>query len=239
MKKSPNLNSLAKTGIQFSGIDFLVEIFPAPIPVNFDDTEIVSEVDLFRMSLHDGYDELFIPSAQHIQGESDGKKHQFDRTDFIKWQLMKFSEKTIFQLINKTDCDVTQLLDGDAEYEKDPDYSPETWLSPYEDEPSNYENGLKYIARLRTEVADQFYSTLVDSILDPDYGVLEHLETELNDNLNEVRQMYAEWEVPLMIVSKGEFYPYTEAGYDTNLMMDDYKLQRMYVRNHDEGEIAS
>jgi hypothetical protein len=49
--------------------------------------------------------------------------------------------------------------------------------------------------------------------------------------------MYGQWEVPLMIVSKGKFSPYTEADYDSGLMMDDYKLQRMYVRNYDEGDI--
>lgn len=237
MKKSANLNLLAKTGIQFSGIDFLVEIFPAPIPVNIDDTGIESEGDLFRMSSHEGYDELFVPSAENLQGESEGKKHQFSRTDFLRWQLIRFSEKTIYQLINKTDCDVTQLLDGDEEYEKDPDYSPETWLNPYEDEAGNYEKGLNYIARLRKEVQEEFYTTLIESILDPDCGVLEHLETEISENLDEVREMYGQWEVPLMIVSKGKFSPYTEADYDSGLMMDDYKLQRMYVRNYDEGDI--
>lgn len=238
MKKSANLNLLADAGIQFSGIDYLVEIFPAPIPQSIEDTEIESESDLFRMSSLEGYDELFVPSAEKLQGESDGKKHQFSRTDFVRWQLMRFSEKTIFQLINKTDCDVTQLLDGDAEYEKDPDYSPETWLNQYEDEPGNYEKGLTYIARLREEVPEVFYYNLIGSILDPNFGVLEHLETEISDNLDEIRQMYAHWTVPLMIVSEGKFFPYTEADFDRRLMMDDYRLKRMYVRNYDEGDIS-
>ena len=238
MKKSANLNLLAEAGIEFSGIDFVVEIFPAPIPESFEDTDIDNESDLFRMSAHVGYDELFIPSAENLQGESEGKKHQFKNTEFLRWQLMRFSENTIFQLINKTDCDVTQLLDGDAEYEKDPDYSPETWLNQYEDEPGNYEKGLKYIARLRQEVPEVFYSKLIESILDPNFGVLEHLETEISENLDEVRQMYAHWAVPLMIVSIGKFFPYTEADYDSRLMMDDYRLKRMYVRNYDEGDVA-
>lgn len=239
MKKSTNLDLLAESGIQFSGIDFLVEIFPAPIPQSIDDMDIESESDLFRMSGHDGYDELFVPSAENIFAESSGKKHQLDRIDFLRWQLKRFSEKTIFQLINKTSCDVTQILDGDAEYEKDDEYSPETWLSPYENDQSNYEKGLLYIARLRTEVPNEFYSALIESIIDPDYGVLEHLETEISDNLNEVRHMYSQWDVPLMIVSKGKFSPYIESGNDLNLMMDDYKLQRMYVRNYDEGDICN
>lgn len=238
MKKSANLNLLAEAGIEFSGIDFVVEIFPAPIPESFEDTDIDNESDLFRMSAHVGYDELFIPSAENLQGESKGKKNQFKSTEFLRWQLMRFSENTIFQLINKTDCDVTQLLDGDAEYEKDPDYSPETWLNQYEDEPGNYEKGLKYIARLRQEVPEVFYSKLIESILDPNFGVLEHLETEISENLDEVRQMYAHWAVPLMIVSIGKFFPYTEADYDSGLMMEDYRLKRMYVRNYDEGDVA-
>ena len=238
MKKSANLNLLADAGIQFSGIDYLVEIFPAPIPQSIEDTEIESESDLFRMSSLEGYDELFVPSAENLQGESDGKKHQFSRTDFVRWQLMRFSEKTIFQLINKTDCNITQIFDDDAEYEKDPDYSPETWLNQYEDEPGNYEKGLEYIARLRQEVPEVFYSKLIESILDPNFGVLEHLETEISENLDEVRQMYAHWAVPLMIVSEGKFFPYNEADFDRRLMMDDYRLKRMYVRNYDEGDIA-
>lgn len=238
MKKSASLNLLAETGIQFSNVNFLVEIFPSPIPENINNTVIESVSDLFRMSAHEGYEELFIPTAEGLHGDSGGKKYEFSRTDFIKWQLTRFSEKTIFQLINKTDCDVTTLLDDDVEYEKDPDYAPDTWLNPYENGPFNFEKGLMYITRLRSEVPEEFYAKLIDSILDPDYGVLEHFETELNDNIIEVRQMYAEWEVPLMIVSKGSFFPYIEPGYDINLMMDDFRLQRMYVRNHDEGDIA-
>ena len=237
MKKSANLNLLAESGIEFSGIDSVVEIFPAPIPESFDGIDIDSESDLFRMSSLEGYDVLFIPSAENLQGESDGKKYQFKRTDFLRWQLMRFSEKTIFQLINKTDCDVTQLLDDDSEYEKDPDYSPETWLNQYEDEPGNYEKGLKYIARLKEEIPDVFYSKLFESILDPKFGVLEHLETEISDNLDEVRQMYAHWAVPLMIVSIGKFFPYIEADNDSRLRMDDYRLEHMYVRNYDEGDV--
>jgi hypothetical protein len=79
---------------------------------------------------------------------------------------------------------------------------------------------------------------LSESILDPNFGVLEHLETEISENLDEVRQMYAHWAVPLMIVSIGKFFPYTEADYDSGLMMEDYRLKRMYVRNYDEGDIA-
>jgi hypothetical protein len=237
MKKSANLKLLAEAGIKFSGIDCLVEIFPAPIPESIDGIDIDSESDLFQMSSLEGYDVLFIPSAENLQGESDGKEYQFKRTDFLKWQLMRFSEKTIFQLINKTDCDVTQLLDDDSEFEKDPDDSPHTWLNPFEDDPSIYEKGLKYIARLREEVPEVFYSKLIKSILDPKFGVQEHLETEISNNLNEVRQMYAHWTVPLMIVSVGRFFPYTEADYDIHIRMDDYRLEHMYVRNYDEGDV--
>lgn len=240
MKNSADLNSLAKAGIQFSQVDYLVEVFPAPIPRTIESIDIVSESDLFRMSCHEGYDELFVPSTETLEGETKGEKYEFERIDFIKWQLMRFSEETLFQLINKTDClDVTEILDGDTEWERDPDYDPETWLNGKINDPSNHEKGLKYIARLRKEVPGEFYSTLIDSILDPNFGVLKHLETEISDNLDEVRQMYSKWDVPLMIVSKGRFFPYIDSEYVCNLAMDDLNYERMYVRNYDEGEIES
>lgn len=237
MKNIADINSLAADGIKFSGVEFLVEIFPAPIPKTIFDINIESEGDLLRMSTHEGYDELFVPTTEYLQGESGGKNYQFSRFVFLRWQLMRFSENTIFQLRNKTDCDLTQLLDADEEYEKDPDYYPEGWLNPYEDGPGNFEKGLKYISRIRNEVPEEFCKALIDSILDPDRGVLEHLETEISNNLNEVRQLYSGWDVPLMIVSKGKFFSYIEPGSDSNLMMDEYRLQCMYVRNFDEGDI--
>ena len=41
-----------------------------------------------------------------------------------------------------------------------------------------------------------------------------------------------------MVVSTGKFLPYIDAGYNHNLMMDDYNLKRMYIRNYDEGDKA-
>ena len=70
MKNSADLNSLAKSGIQFSQVDYLVEIFPAPIPENIDSIDIVSESDLFGMFDHAGYNELFVPSAETLEGET-------------------------------------------------------------------------------------------------------------------------------------------------------------------------
>jgi len=237
MKKVTDINSLAVDGIKFSGIAFLVEIFPAPIPERIFDTDIEDILDLVRMSANEGYDEFFVPHKEYLQGESGGKNYQFSRVDFVRWQLMRFSEKTIFQLINKTDCDITQILDANAEYEKDPDYYPEGWLNPYDDTPGNFEKGLQYISRVKKEAPEEFYRTLIDSIIDPDCGVLEHLETEINDNLNEVRQLYSEWVEPLMIVSKGKFFPYIDSESDGKLIMDDYKVECMYIRNNDEGDI--
>ncbi len=39
-----------------------------------------------------------------------------------------------------------------------------------------------------------------------------------------------------MVVSTGKFSPYIEKSLTANLVMDDYNLQRMYIRNYDEGD---
>jgi hypothetical protein len=237
MKKTAEIKKFAANGIQFSGIEFVVEIFPSPIPTEISGVDINSETDLFRMSHHEGYEELYVTIKEFVVGSTQGKNHQFSRFEFVKWQLSGFSEKTLYQLINKTGCDITQILDQDVESEQDPDYWPEEWLNPYADESGNYEKGLAYIAKVRKLSPDAFYSTLIESIFDPDYGVLEHLETQIDENLEEVRQLYSEWDVPLMIVSKGNFSPYIESENHVNMMMDDFKLSSMHVRNQDEGEI--
>jgi hypothetical protein len=43
------------------------------------------------------------------------------------------------------------------------------------------------------------------------------------------------WERSLAIVSIGNFYPYIEDG--SIMMMDDWRLREMFVRNYDEGDI--
>ena len=237
MKKLTKLGNILKSGVQFQQVDYLIEIFPSPIPKVISNVEIKTEGDLLRMSSHEGYDELFFPDSDFITGESKGVLLKLSRTDFLRWQLERFSNQTLYHLLNKTDCQITQLMDEDAEYEKDPDYHPEGWLDPAYDEDGYFEKGLNFIERVKKEVTDDFYKTLINSMIDPNCGLLAHLETEINDNLARVRKLYGKWEVPLMIVSKGKFLPYIQSDFDHNLMMDEYILQRMYVRNYDEGNI--
>ena len=186
------------------------------------------------MSNHEGYEELYIPSGKTVSADSNGKTYEFDRNDFMIWQLSQMAAKTIYQLISKTSANVTEIFDADEEYEKDSDYYPDGWLNTYETEEWNYEKGIDLIERFKEESPKRFYKAMTEAILDSDFGILAHLETEIDGNLEEVRSLYSHWDTPLMIVSKGEFYPYIEGS---NLMMDDYKLVCMYVRNQDEGEI--
>ena len=234
MSKKNNIDAFAESGLQFHAVDYVAEIFPAPIPEEINDIQIESEADLFRMSNHEGYEELYIPSSKTVSADSNGKTYEFDRNDFLAWQLSRMSAKTLYQLISKTSADVTEIFDADEEYEKDPDYYPEGWLNPYETEEGNYEKGIELIERFKKESPKKFYKAMTEAILDSDFGILAYLETEIDGNLEEVRDLYSHWDVPLMIISKGKFHPYIE---DSNLMMDDYKLDRMYVRNQDEGEI--
>jgi len=243
MKKSINLSQIASGGIQFTNVDYLIEIFPSPIPTTItseiSDIPIDSESDLFRMSIHEGFDELFLPSSEFVLSKSNGQNYQITRFDFLRWQLERFSNQTLYHLINKTCCNIIQFLDEEAEYAKDPDYHPEGWLDPGFDEEGYYEKGLRFIERVKIEAADNFYLALIESILDEDFGILTNLETEIDGNLDEIRDLYADWTVPLMIIWEGKFFPYIESDFDHNLMMDDYTLQRTHVRNYDEGEIAN
>lgn len=215
----------------------VVEFFPAPLPEDLDGEEVTTESDLFRASHVNGYDEIFLAEGDAIHGEREGKKYTFPIEDFLRWQLERVNAETLWQLISKTDASVTEILDGDAEYDKDPDYYPEGWLN-YHAREEHPGKGLAYIERLRKEVPDEFYAVVIESMLDETYGVLnsEWFENEIDGNLEDIRTSYAEWDVPLMIVSVGKFYPYIAADSDHNLMMDDYKLNRMHIRNYDEGD---
>lgn len=231
------IKSLEKRGVRFFA-SHLIEIFPSPLPESFDGEPISSADDLFRLSTSEGFDELYLNDSDIVIGESDGKEIQVTLDEFLLWQLERMNTLTIYHLISKTSALVTDILDGDAEYEKDENYNPEGWLNVYESE-EYLENGLAYIERLRKEVPDEFYKILINAILDEDYGLLNAnwYESEIDDdNLDENRNAYAHWDVPLMVVSTGKFLPYIEAGHTHNLIMEDYNLKRMYIRNYDEGE---
>jgi len=232
------IKSLEKKGIGF-GVTHLIEIFPSPLPSSTEDQEITCEADLFRTSSSEGFDELYLNDSNIVRGESEGNEYKFSLTDFVQWQLERMNALTIYHLINKINASVDNILDFEVEYKKDPDYYPEAWLNVYESE-QYLEKGLAYIERLKQEAPEEFYKVLINSILDEDYGLLNSswYESEIDENLDEIRNAYSHWDVPLMVVSTGKFLPYIEAKHTYSLMMDDYNLKRMYVRNYDEGDKA-
>jgi len=225
-------------GIMFSA-DYMVEIFNAPL-MSDDSNGVVFNTawDLFRMSAHEGFDELFLTNADLVSGESNEKHLQFSRDDFLRWQLERFSAESLYHLAAKTDVDIASSDDDDFEekYEKDPDYDPEAWLNENNSDPENKQKGLNLIEEIRKEKPDEFYKLIIDGILDEHVGLLTWLETEIDDNLAEVREAYAHWPVPLIVVSEGDFAPYIEPDNMSNLMMDDMRLRHMYIRNYDEDE---
>ena len=229
-----------KKGIIFSA-DYMVEIFNAPLMGDDSNgSEIETAWDLFRMSMHEGFDELFLPYSDIVRGESNGEQLNFARGDFLRWQLERFNATTLYHLAAKTDVSLASSDDEDYEQqlEKDPDYSPDEWLNENIQDEGNKQKGLMLIERLRNERPDEFYKLLIDGILDEYVGLLTWLETEIGDNLAEVREAYAHWPVPLVVVSEGDFAPYIEPDNMSNLMMDDMRLNRMYIRNYDEDDKA-
>lgn len=232
------IKSLEKKGIQFIA-SHLIEIFPAPLPHSFDKNPVSSAADLFRMSISEGFNELYLNDSDILYGECQGKEYQFSLTDFVRWQLERMEPLTIFYLINKTDASVDNILDFDIEYEKDEEYYPEGWLNAFQSK-EYLDKGLAYIQRLKREVPDEFYKSLTDAILNKDYGLLNEnwYESELDDNLDQIRKSYSHWKVPLMVISTGKFLPYIASENIDSLAMEDYKLEHMYIRNYDEGDKA-
>jgi len=234
-------------GISFRA-DYMVEIFNPPLMSECPDgTEIDTAWDLIRMSTHEGFNELFLTNSEVVNGESNGKQLKFSRDDFLRWQLERFSGETLYHLAAKTEariassCNtdfepVEKLLNYDDEIEKDPDYDPDEWLNENNADSENRQKGLALIERLRKEKPNEFYKLIINGILDKQVGVLTWLETEIDDNLSDVRDSYAHWPVPLVVVSEGDFVPYIDSENLSNLMMDTMQLNRMYIRNYDEDE---
>lgn len=229
-----------KNGIMFSA-DYMVEIFNVPL-MSDDSNGVVFHTawDLFRMSMHEGFDELFLPHSDIVRGESNGEQLTFARDDFLRWQLERFNAETLYHLAAKTDVRIASTDDDDFEekYEKDPEYNPDEWLDENNSDPDNKQKGLKLIEEIRKEKPDEFYKLIIDGILDKHVGLLTWLETEIDDNLAEVREAYAHWPAPLIVVSDGDFAPYIDPSNMNNLMMDDMRLSSMYVRNYDEDDKA-
>ena len=256
MNKNNNLLSriedYEKDGIQFS-VDYLVELFDVPIMNEGPSEEdIKTPMDLIRLSSEDGFDEIYTTYSEIITGISKDKQLYFARHDFLEWQLKRCSAKMLYHLAAKIDsrlassCDSSfepkeKLLDFEEEYEKDPEYAPEEWLNENITDENNRKKGFDFIERLRQEKPTQFYKLVISEITDSETGILSWLEseTESDDDLNEIRYSYSEWQVPLMIVFEGEYKPYIELEENSKLIMDGFYLNCMYIRNYDEGEKLS
>ena len=235
-----------KKGVIFY-VNYLVEMFEPPIMrEDPNGEEINTALDLIRLSHEDGFNELYISKSETIKGKSEGKDLIFSRYNFLEWQLERFNAKTLYHIASKTETigSFEMILDYDQEIEKDPHYSPEKWLNENINDIENRKKGYEFIERLRNEKSQEvqnIYKEIIDGITDSSIGVLEWLEseTESDDDLKELRHSYSEWHVPIVIVNEGEFAPYIEPEYTENLMMDDFYLNCMFVRNYDEGEKIS
>ena len=127
----------------------------------------------------------------------------------------------------------------EEEEAKDPDFDPDSWLNENIDDDSNKQKGLELINRLRIEKPDEFYNQLIRGIKSNNNGVTTWLETEIDGeyDLEKVRELYANWPVPLMVVSSGYFQPYIDPENTSILSMDNASVSSMFVRNYDEDDL--
>jgi transcriptional regulator with XRE-family HTH domain len=239
----PTLLELNKNPVYFHGVSHLVELFPAPIPTVIEtengECEIEGASDLMQMSHWFGTTELYLPSGPTVTAKTEDEELEISAEDFIRFQLEKATPETLYYIINKTDADpdVAEILDGDAEYEKDENYDPETWLIEYDED--SLEDGVAFVARLKREEPDALFEILANCCLDADTGLANWLETEISDDF-ELRHGYDEWDVRIAVVFEGDFIPYASEGWAaadhlSPLSLDHWTVKRIYVRNHDEG----
>lgn len=237
MKFKNKIDDYVESGINFYAIDYVAEIFPVPFP-DFGEygDEISTFDDIFLRSFQFGFDEIFIPRDEEITGFVGEKEVGISRRDFLAWQIIRAKTETIYHLRDKTDAYLLEILDDNAELEKDEDYDPENWLHPYSASEEEYAKGLEYIDHLRNQHPEELVERLVDAILDESSGLLSCLEREIkiDENLDDLQEIYADWPVPLMIVSRGCFDVLICPG-DTHLSYEDWRISRVMVRNYDEG----
>lgn len=220
-------------GIKFHEVDYLVELFPSPLPTEISEMEINDPDDLLMMSGHLGFDEIMVPLSANVRGEVNGKTLEFNAEDFVSWQVARVNDETIYHLAAKTDVTISDLWKGSDNENDDPD----SWMNPYCISKEDYKRGLDLVREVRKMAGAELTRRIADGILSDQTGVLAWLETEIDD-VEYIRQAYSSWEIPLMIVSQGSFHPYIEPGDESCLKREGYRLTRMYVRNYDEGEIT-
>jgi hypothetical protein len=234
------IKDYADKGIYFD-VDYIVEIFKPPLMTkNSFGERVQSAWDLFKMSPDNGFDLLYYSNAKEIDALSGDKQLKISIDDFLRWQLERINEETLYHLAAKTDKNnVDDILIFEEEEAKDPDFDPDSWLNENIDDDSNKQKGIELIKRLRIEKPDEFYNQLIRGIKSNNNGVTTWLETEIDGefDLDKVRELYANWPVPLMVVSSGYFQPYIDPGNTSILSMDDASVSSMFVRNYDEDDL--
>jgi hypothetical protein len=229
------IKTIVDSAISFR-VTHVIELFPAPLPTSTDELSLDTGMDIFDQSPKFGFDELYLVAGKTVQGESQGQHCTVPIEKFLRWQLERMSPKTLWHLVDKVQAHVIGILDFYSECERDPDYSPEDWLDVYEEDQFPGK-GVEYIERLVNEQPQQFFDILTDAILDDSYGLLnkEWYETEIKKDLTFAREIYEEWQAPLMVVSMGDFLVTLEPSNDRKLVLDQLKITRMFIRNCEEG----
>ena len=65
-------------------------------------------------------------------------------------------------------------------------------------------------------------------------GLAQYWETSLMFD-PEAREKYADWPVRLAMVFEGEFFPYLDEAVAEGLLLDDFQISDVFIRNYDEG----
>ena len=234
------LESLIASGepVMFSGVSAVVELFPSPLPEKIptepDESEVEGAEDWFSTSHFFGTDGLFIPNDSGVVAKAGELEVSLEAHEFLALQFRTVSLNTIYYLINKIDSAsaIAEILDFDTEYELDDAYDPEGWLNEYQSE--YFEQGLQFLGRLRAEHADQLFSILADGVMDEDCGLKQHWESSLTFD-PEAREKYADWPVRVAMVFEGKFFPYLDGAAAEGLLLDDFQISDVLIRNYDEG----
>lgn len=221
----------------FESVPTLVEIFPVPIPtIGIHGEKVKSADDLLMLSGHFGFCELFVPDRQSISFEHNGRKDKCSQFEYISWQLMRMTPQTLYWISNKTEANLENIFDLDAEYDADNSYDPSSWMHASDTTSEDYKKGLVFLIRLRKERAQEVMESLVEAVCDSSTGVTSWLETEIKDDVESVSKLYSHWDVPIMIISNGSFNTYIEPD-GNGFCREQWHLGSMFVRNYDEGDV--
>lgn len=229
------IKTIVDSAISFR-VTHVIELFPAPLPTSTDKLRLDTGIHFFDQSPKFGFDVLYLVARKTVQGESQGQRCSMSIDKFLRWQLERMGPKTLWHLADKVQAHVIGILDFYSECERDPDYSPEEWINVYAEDQFPGK-GVEYIERLVCEQPQQFFDILTDAILDDLYGLLnkDWYETDIKKDLTFAREIYDEWQAPLMVVSVGDFLVTLEPSNDRKLALAQLKITRMFIRNCEEG----